>query len=186
MRKVLFSFLLLATVLSAATPPIDADRLLGHIKFLASDDLKGRASGSPELERAADYIAQQFKAIGLKPGGDDGTWFEPFQLVAGLTVGAGNSLVVSDRARSVRLTLGSTYYPLSAVPNESADVPSEQVDKLPLVFAGYGLSASEQHYDDYAGLDVYGKAVIIFTHEPQENDPNSPLNGNRPMPQTTL
>ncbi len=186
MRKVLFSFLLLATVLSAATPPIDADRLLGHIKFLASDDLKGRASGSPELERAADYIAQQFRAIGLKPGGDDGTWFEPFQLVAGLTVGAGNSLMVSDRAKSVRLTLGSTYYPLSAVPNESADVPSGQVDKLPLVFAGYGLSASEQQYDDYAGLDVYGKAVIIFTHEPQENDPNSPLNGNRPMPQTTL
>ena len=186
MRKALLLVLLLATAPSAATPPIDADRLLGHIKFLASDDLKGRASGSPGLERAADYIARQFKDIGLRAGGDDGTWFEPFELVAGLAVGAGNSLVVSDQTRSVRLTLGSTYYPLSAVPNESTDTPSERDEKLPLVFAGYGLAASELNYDDYAGLDVYGKAVIIFTHEPQENDANSPLNGNRPMQQTTL
>jgi hypothetical protein len=186
MRRILFAFLLLATALSAATPPIDADRLLGHIKFLASDDLKGRASGSPELERAADYIAQQFKDIGLRPGGDDGTWFEPFQLIAGLTVGDGNSLVVSDRSKSIHLALGSTYYPLSAVPNESPAVPSERMDSLPLVFAGYGLSAREANYDDYAGLDVAGKAVIIFSHEPQETDPNSPLNGNRPMSETTV
>ena len=60
------------------------------------------------------------------------------------------------------------------------------MDSLPLVFAGYGLSAKDVNYDDYAGLDVAGKAVIIFSHEPQETDPNSPLNGNRPMPQTTV
>ena len=186
MRRILISFLLLAATVAAATPAIDADRLLGHIEFLASDDLKGRAAGSPELERAADYIAQQFKDIGLRPGGDDGTWFQPFELNAGVTVGAGNSLVVSDKARSVRLTLGSTYYPLSAVPNESPAVPSDREDRLPLVFAGYGLSASEVNYDDYAGINVNGKAVIIFTHEPQESNPNSPLNGNRPMRQTTL
>ena len=186
MRKLLLSVLLLAATLSAATPSVDADRLLDHIKFLASDDLKGRAAGSPELERAADYIAQQFKEIGLRPGGDDGTWFQPFQVVAGMTVGAGNSLVISDKSKSVRLALGSTYYPLSTVPNESPDSPSDREDRLPLVFAGYGLSAPEANYDDYAGQNVNGKAVIIFTHEPQESDTNSPLNGNRPMPQTTL
>jgi len=178
--------LLLTGAVGAAAPAIDADRLLGHIKFLASDDMKGRADGSPELNRAADYIAQQFKEIGLNPGGDNGTWFEPFDLVAGLAVGARNSLVVSDRTRSVRLALGSTYYPLSTVPNESRDSPSAQMDKLPLVFAGFGLSAPQANYDDYAGLDVSGKAVIIFSHEPQESDPNSPLNGNRPMPESTL
>jgi hypothetical protein len=186
MRKVLLPFVLLAATLSAAAPPVDADRLLDHIRFLASDDLKGRAAGSPGLERAADYIAQQFKDIGLRPGGDDGTWFQPFQLVAGVTVGAGNSLVISDKSKSVRLTLGSTYYPLSTIPNESPDVASDSENKLPLVFAGYGLSAPEANYDDYAGQDVSGKAVIIFTHEPQESDRNSPLNGNRPMSQTTL
>jgi len=186
MRRVLLFVLLLAAALAAATPPIDADRLLGHIRFLASDDLKGRAAGSPELERAADYIAGQFKEIGLRPGGDDGSWFQPFELVAGVTVGAGNSLVIADKSKSVQLTLGSTYYPLSTVPNESAAAPSDREEKLPLVFAGYGLSAPDANYDDYAGQNVNGKAVIIFSHEPQESDPNSRLNGNRPMPQTTL
>ena len=186
MRKLLLSVLLLAATLRAATPSVDADRLLDHIKFLASDDLKGRAAGSPELDRAADYIAQQFKEIGLRPGGDDGTWFQPFQVVAGMTVGAGNSLVISDMSKSVRLALGSTYYPLSTVPNESPDGPSDREERLPLVFAGYGLSARDANYDDYDGQDVSGKAVLIFTHEPQESDTNSKLNGSRPMPQTTL
>ena len=186
MRRVLLAVVLFATVTSAATPAVDAERLLDHIRFLASDDLKGRAAGSPGLERAGDYIAQQFKEIGLRPGGDDGTWFEPFDLVAGVTVGDGNSLAISDGSRTVRLSLGSTYYPLSAVPNESPDSPSQKLEKLPLVFAGYGLAAPESGYDDYAGLNVYGKAVIIFSHEPQEADPNSPLNGSRPMRQTTL
>ena len=186
MRNVLLAVFLLVSTLGAATPPIDADRLLGHIRFLASDDLRGRAAGSPELERAGDYIAQQFTDMGLRPGGDDGTWFQPFQLVAGVTVGAGNSLVIGNASKSVRLTLGSNYYPLSTVPNESPDVPSDREEKLPLVFAGYGLSASAVNYDDYAGQNVSGKAVIIFSHEPQEADPNSPLNGNRPMAETTL
>ena len=186
MRKTVLALVLLAASLQAATPPVDADRLLDHIKFLASDEMKGRASGSPELERAADYIAQQFKEMGLAPGGDNGSWFEPFELTAGLNVGEGNSLVISDRTRSVRFTLGSTYYPLSTVPNESTSIPSEEDEKLPIVFAGYGLAAPDQHYDDYDGVDVSGKAVLIFTHEPQENNASSPLNGNRPMPQTTL
>ncbi len=146
MRNVLLAVFLLVSTLGAATPPIDADRLLGHIKFLASDDLRGRAAGSPELERAGDYIARQFTDMGLRPGGDDGTWFQPFQLVAGVTPGAGNSLVIGDASKSVRLTLGSNYYPLSTVPNESPDVPSDREEKLPLVFAGYGLSASAVNY----------------------------------------
>lgn len=186
MRRILLLLLLFAPALIAATPAIDAERLIGHIQFLASDDLKGRASGSPELERAADYIAKQFSDIGLSPGGDNDTWFEPFELVAGLTVGNGNSLVISDKKQSVKFTLGTSYYPLSTVPNESAAVPSDRVEKLPIVFAGYGLSAPDVRYDDYEGIDVRGKAVLIFSHEPQETDANSPLNGNRPMPQTTV
>jgi hypothetical protein len=185
-RKSVFVALLLAVSVGAATPAIDGDRLLGHIKFLASDDMKGRGDGSPELDRASDYIAQQFKEIGLNPGGDMGTWFQSFELVAGLVVGKDNSLVVSDGTRSVHLALGSTYYPLSTVPNESAETPSGQMDRLPLVFAGFGLSAPQAGYDDYASLDVSGKAVIIFTHEPQESDGSSPLNGNRPMPEASL
>jgi len=208
MASLVASAMLLAVSLQGAGSGIDADRLLGHIKFLASDEMKGRADGSPELDRAADYIARQFASIGLRPGGDlfneggtaqEGpraraantkedplTWFQPFELVAGLAVGSGNSLVIADRTRSVKLSLGSTYYPLSTVPNESLTVPSEQLSHVPLVFAGFGLSAPGAGYDDYAGLDVSGKAVLIFSHEPQENDRNSPLNGDRPMAETTV
>ena len=72
------------------------------------------------------------------------------------------------------------------MPNDSPGIPSDKEDKLPLVFAGYGLAARERNYDDYEGINVNGKAVLIFSHEPQENDASSALNGNRPMPQTTL
>ena len=184
--RLLVATALLATAVHAATPSIDADRLLNHIKFLASDELKGRADGSPELERAGDYIAKQFTDIGLKPGGVGNTWFQPFELIAGLAIGRENSLVLSDRSRSVRLALGTSYYPLSVAPNDAPAIASQDLSKVPIAFAGYGLSAPEVNYDDYAGLDVSGKAVLIFSHEPQENDASSVLNGNRPMPETTV
>src|SRR5262249_27428681 len=133
-----------------------------------------------------DYISKQFTDIGLKPGGVDGTWFQPFDLIAGLTIGRENSLVLSDKSHSVRLALGTSYYLLSAVPNDAPNIASDQLAKVPIVFAGYGLTAPEVNYDDYAGVDVSGKAVLIFSHEPQEADPNSALNGNRPMPETTV
>ena len=67
----------------AAGGEIDADHLLDHVRFLASDNLRGRGDGSMELDRAADYIARQFSEAGLAPGGDGATWFQPFDLVAG-------------------------------------------------------------------------------------------------------
>src|SRR5262245_20073372 len=80
------------SVVLAAPAEILPDALLQHIKFLSSDELKGRANGSPELETAAAYVARQFKAAGLQPGGSSNEWFQPFQLLAGLTVGSGNRL----------------------------------------------------------------------------------------------
>src|SRR5688572_33116548 len=116
---------------------IEPDRLLEHIKFLASDDLRGRGNGTDGLERAADYIARTFKDAGLEPGGKDGTWFQPFELIAGLSVGRDNQLTIEHRGKRVRLTLGSTYYPLAAPANEDPDIPSTTLNDVPLVFAGY-------------------------------------------------
>ncbi len=189
MRKLFIPALLLTALVgftAAATPEIQADGVLGHIKYLASDELKGRGNGDEGLERAAEYIAQQFKAAGLRPAGLDNDWFQPFELLAGLTAGAGNELRIETRGRTVRLSLGSGYYPLAATPNESPGVASADFDNLPLVFAGYGISAPSVNYDDYAGLDVTGKAVLIFSHEPQENRTDSRLNGLRPLRETTL
>ena len=182
----LIAALLLAVPLFAASPDIKPDALLAHVKYLASDDMKGRADGSAELERAAEYIAEQFKAAGLQPGGKNGGWFQPFELVAGLTMGEGNQLVIRDGSKAIRLALGVNYYPLAATPDDSPADPSNELHDLPLVFAGYGLSVPRLNYDDYAGLDVSGKAVLIFSHEPQENDANSRLDGRRPLMETSL
>jgi hypothetical protein len=186
MRKLLIGLVLaLAAVIRAAGDAgIDADTLLGHIKFLASDDLKGRANGTEGLERAGDYVAQQFKAAGLAPGEGANGWFQPFELIAGLNVGKGNSLTFEYQGKKVSFVLGTSYYPLAAPGSENS--PSVQLQHLPLVFAGYGIAIPEIGYDDYSRIDVNGKAVLIFSHEPQEHDTTSRLNGVRPMPQTTL
>jgi hypothetical protein len=166
----------------AARPTVDAARVLGHIKFLASDELRGRANGTAELERAGDYIAAAFKAAGLKPAGDGGDWFQPFELVAGVTVGDENAIEIRSSGKSVRLALGESYYPLAATPNDS----TTRLEDVPVVFAGYGISSPNFKYDDYEGVDVKGKAVLIFSHEPQENQRDSRLNGARPLRETTL
>lgn len=187
MRRLLPLLLVIVTGLlaAAATPAVEAEAVLKHVRFLASDEMKGRANGSPELERAADYIAQQFKAAGLTPGGADGAWYQPFEIQAGLVVGE-NALAIETADRSITFALGSSYYPLATMPNESIGYPSARFDDLPLVFAGYGISAPAANYDDYAGLDVRDKAVLIFSHEPQERRSDSRLNGSRPMRETTL
>jgi len=164
---------------------IAPDAVLQHIKFLSSDEMKGRSNGSPELETAGNYIAQQFKAVGLQPGGTSKEWFQPFPLLAGLTIGSENKLSMSGKGRTVTLALGVSYYPLAAPSNDDPAKPSSELHALPVVFAGYGLTVPGV-YDDYGRIDVSGKAVLIFSHEPQERDANSRLNGTRPMPQTTL
>ena len=168
--------------LSAATPPIPPDAILDHIKFLASDELRGRGNGSEGMERAADYIAAEFKEAGLRPGGDGSSWFQPFDLTIGVTVGDANRLVIRGAKQSVTLSLGTSYFPIAATPN---DAPIN-ITGLPVVFAGYGISAPAFKYDDYERIDVTGKAVLIFSHEPQENRADSRLNGNRPLRETTL
>src|SRR5262245_48654281 len=142
MRNLLVAALLLTVLVgwtSGLTPAIAPEAVLGHIKYLASDELKGRGNGQDGLERAADYIAAQFKAAGLRPGGVANDWFQPFELQAGLAVGDGNELRIETRGgQTVRLSLGSGYYPLAATPNESSAAPSAELDNLSLVFAGYG------------------------------------------------
>jgi hypothetical protein len=169
----------------AAAPDIRADRLLDHIKFLASDDLKGRDTGSEGLRQAADYIAGQFKSAGLQPGWNGG-WMQPFDVEVGLAIGRDNTLSISSRGVSVALALGVSYYPLAATPNDDSAAVSTELRDLPVVFGGYGLSVPRLSYDDYANIDVRGKAVLIFSHEPQEQDAGSRLNGNRPLQETTL
>ncbi|MGH9346870.1 MAG: M28 family peptidase [Vicinamibacterales bacterium] len=178
MKRLSILLLLLSVALSAdSRRAIQPEALLAHVKFLSSDELEGRGNGTEGLERAAEYIAGQFKSAGLEPGGAGGSWFQPFGLVTGLTVGDGNRLTLAANGRSVPFTLGETYFPLSATAGDSTAVASTELRGAPVVFAGYGISAPSLGYDDYADLDVAGKAVLIFTHEPQEHDEHSRFEG---------
>jgi hypothetical protein len=188
MRRILLTagVILIGASASALAPDIEPDHLIAHIKFLSADEMKGRSNGSPELERAAEYIAQAFANAGLRPAGENDSWFQSFVLDAGLIVGRDNRLTFERDGKRTVLTPGTGYLPLAAPINDKPETPSAAFDKLPVVFAGYGLAVPSAGYDDYANLDVSGKAVLIFTHEPQEHDPNSRFDGTRPVRQTTL
>ena len=167
---------------AADTPAISTDNLRTHLQFLSSDEMRGRANGSPELERAAEHIARQFESAGLRPAGVDG-WFQPFEVIAGLIVGPGNELSISARGKTVTFALGLSY------PTRSGHRPrARRRGWLPWTWCSLATasSAPDVSYDDYAGLDVEGKAVVIFSHEPQERSTTSRLNGARPLAQTTL
>jgi hypothetical protein len=146
-----------------------SQEFLDAIKYLASDELKGRGDGTPELDRAADYLAGRFRTFGLKPGGDDGTYLQHFDLVVGAKLGANNQLHYLQAVGSKDPKVSQDFVPLSF--SASSSVQGE------LAFAGYGITAPEYHYDDYNGLDAKERIVIVLRHEPQENDVQSVFAG---------
>jgi hypothetical protein len=147
-----------------AATTLSEERYTRHVDFLAADDMGGRGNGTPGLERAAVYLAAQFKIRGLKPAGDNGTYFQTFELTTGTEIGPGN--VVS---------LGSQNLPTDDLALLKFSTKTEV--EGPLVFVGYGITASELHWDDYRDVDVTDKIVIAFRHEPQELDEDSPFDG---------
>jgi Zn-dependent M28 family amino/carboxypeptidase len=154
-----------ASSAAVAIADLSSTRYFEHVKYLAGDELKGRASGSPELDKAADYIAAQFRSAGLRPMGDGNTYFQKFELTTGARLGPNNDLQVNSR----KLTINEDFVPIVFSNTARFDGP--------LVFAGYGITAAAQHYDDYAGINVTGKVVLVLRHEPQESDANSPFEG---------
>lgn len=158
--------LLAASALAApAAPPAEA--LKAHVKFLASPELKGRLTGSPEILKAADYIAAEYKKCGLTPAGDAGTYFQNFPFVAGTYPGKGNRLEFSVDGKPRAFKAGGEFNPLlfSGVGSAEAGV----------IFAGYGISAPELEYDDYEGLEVKDKVVLVMRLSPDGGDPDSPF-----------
>lgn len=143
---------------SAVVSELSSSRYLDNVKYLAGDAMKGRGNGTPELDRAADYIAAQFKAWGLKPMGDNGTYFQSFEITTGAEIGPHNQLQVG----SSDLRMNDDFSPIMFS-------TSGTVDAQP-VFAGYGITAPELNYDDYAGIDGGGKVVVVLR---QSADPQN-------------
>ena len=170
-RRVLAAALIPAALVWAASvsAPFSAADYIRHVKYLASDDLKGRGDGSPELNQAARYIADEFRTFGLKPVNGK-SYFQDFQLTTNARLGPKNSLVYLVDGRTKTLEPKRDFVPFNF--SSSGDTPQGGV-----VFAGYGITAPEYHYDDYAGVDVRDKYVLILRHEPQELDDSSVFAG---------
>ena len=144
---------------TAATVPAIAEAdLRSRLAFLASDDLKGRDTISPEAIVASNWIAERWGAMGLIPKGTDGTWFQPFS-VPQPVLGKGNALTVTtSEGETHSYAVEKDWNPFSLT--RTAQAEGE------VVFAGYGISAPDRSYDDFAGIDVKDKVVLVFRKNP--------------------
>ena len=155
--------LLLAVCLSAATSvptavgPADAQRYVNDIKTLTQPKMEGRGEGTKGLMRAEHVIADRYKSVGLEPGGQKG-FLEAFTVTTGAKLKGKNHLVVQNGEAKLEAKLNQDYVPFSFSSSGEASGP--------LVFAGYGATAEEFGYDDYAGIDVKNKIAVVLRFEP--------------------
>jgi len=152
-------------------------RLLSDLKYLSSDEMQGRAAETPGLKMAANFIANRWQQLGLRTDLFDGKPFQDFTLPgSALTADPVNNRLWIEKPTGEKLELAITsqFQPQSI--GLSGDFSGG------IVFAGFGITAAEDNlqYDDFAGIDVKGKVVIVIRKEPQLNDPQSPFDGTRP------
>ena len=143
------------TGLSQITPEL----LKKNIDFLASDSWKGRDTPSPGLDSAAAFIARSFRDLGLTPV--NGSYFQTFSICY-KNLEDDNHLIVSRDGTESMYEIKTDFIPF--------DISGDNDVKADLVFAGFGITAPEFQYDDYKDIDVKGKIVLVFRHEPKEND----------------
>ncbi len=149
---------------------ITADQIRDDIRYLASDALEGRLTGTPGNEKAAEYIEEVMEKAHLKPAGDDGGYFQKFDFVSSVKLGSGNAL---------RITGPGIAEPLEPEPDvdfRPLGFSSNATVTGQLVFVGYGISAPDNKYDDYANVDVTGKVVVALRYSPDGSDPRGELN----------
>jgi aminopeptidase YwaD len=164
--RVLMVVLAAVASVGAAPPSPPAPWLLEHVKTLAAPEMEGRASGAAGAERAATYLAAELQRLGLRPGGDAGTWRQAFTVPTGIRLGDVNTLSLAVPALRA-LALGRDFVPLP--------VSAEGGQDAEIVFAGYGITAPELGWDDYAGLDARGRIVLVLEREPRRSDPAGPF-----------
>ena len=141
----------------AESARLAASRYAKHVEFLAGEECEGRGPGSPGIEKAAEYVAGQFASCGLKPAGEDGTYFQEFEVTLGKRATEKCALKILPDGPS--LVVREDFVPL---PFSSAGS-----FEGPVAFVGYGITAEEFDYDDYAGFDAQGKVLLMLRFEPK-------------------
>jgi hypothetical protein len=134
------------------------ERLRHDIDYLASDALEGRGPTTKGLDKAAEFIADEFKQAGLKPGGVDGTYFQPFGYPANLLDEPSQLVLKGPKGQEIELKQGFQFQPMG--------LGGSGKFTAGVVFAGYGITSAEAKYDDYDGLDASEKVVIVLRDAP--------------------
>ena len=162
MKLLLSAAVILAAIPAvAAEPSFSPDRVKAHVAFLADDLLEGRGTGTRGYDIAARYVASQFAAAGLKPGAKDGSWYQPVTLSEARLDGPAGVTITAKTGDKTVWDHGTQAIVNPSQLNTRTDISA------PLVFAGFGIDAPKQGFNDYAGLDVKGKIVVILTGIPK-------------------
>ena len=151
-----------------ALPAFTADAVMAHVKVLASDEFEGRAPGTKGEDLTVAYIADEFRSVGLKPGNTDGTYIQKVPMV-GITADPATSLVFTKGDLRQTLAFKDDVVAWTKRVEERVSIDASDV-----VFVGYGVSAPEFQWDDYKGVDLAGKTVIMLVNDPPVPDPADP------------
>jgi Zn-dependent M28 family amino/carboxypeptidase len=148
-----------------ALETITPEHIRWHVRYLSHDLLEGRGTGQRGGDIAAEYIATQFAEYGLKPAGDHGTYMQKVPLVGITTLPETTFSLVPKQGEAMNLKPLDEYVAFDQTQQAQSDVDAD------VVFVGYGIEAPEYGWDDYKGLDVRGKVLLMLVNEPPSNDP---------------
>jgi Zn-dependent M28 family amino/carboxypeptidase len=148
----------------AAVAAIDTATLMRHVRVLSDDSLLGRLPGTLGEQRTVRYLEEEFKALGVLPGNPDGTWIQQVPLV-GITVQGAPALTVSKGGTRRTLAWRDDFVAWTKHVSESAGLNNSE-----LVFVGYGVEAPEFQWDDYKGMDMSGKTLVMLVNDPPVAD----------------
>ncbi len=172
LRPLLWSALALSALPALAQAPaealnaINAQDLLAHIKTLASEEFEGRAPGTPGEANSVAYIKSEFRRLGLQAGNPDGSWAQAVPM-RGLKPTPSFSYTINGQ----RVALN---FPNDYVAHSTSQPTTVNVNHSEIVFVGYGVQAPEYGWDDYKGVDVRGKTILMLINDPPIPDPNNP------------
>ena len=178
MYRIFVCTMLLASTADVPAASIDTERLSSIVKELASEEYEGRAPGTPGGRKTVDYLVEQFRALGLEPGGDDGAWTDEVPMIHTLFEGPGDMrFVVDGEPRVLRQKVDIEASTVRAV--DAIDIDA------PVAFVGFGAYAPERDWDDYGDIDLRGKVALYLVNDPdfaaEPAEPAAGLFGSRKM-----
>ncbi len=149
----------------AAMQTINPEHIRWHVRFLSHDLLEGRGTGQRGGDIAAEYMATQFAEYGLKPAGDNGSYLQKVPLVGITTLPETQFSLLPKQGSAMNLKPLEEYVAYDQTQQAQSDVEAE------IVYVGYGIEAPEYNWDDYKGVDVRGKVLLMLVNEPPSDDP---------------